>query len=115
MLFQKKEKITAVIGKGVVSEGAFTSEGSARIDGTVNGDVKVNGRLVLGREAVVNGNISAETILLAGSVNGNITVNGQADLLAGSRLIGDLTAGVLVVDKGAFFSGRCSMAEEQKA
>lgn len=115
MLFQKRDKITAMIGEETVSEGTFTSEGAARIDGTVNGDVLVTGRLVLGRKAVVNGNILAESVLIGGKVTGNVTVSGRADLLAGSRLLGDLTAQILVIDKGAFFSGQCRMEMEEKA
>ena len=114
MLFQRNEKISALIGKGVVNKGSFEADGAARIDGTVNGDVSVSGRLVLGREAVVNGNITAESILLGGKVQGNVTVRDRADLLSTARLQGDLTAGILVVDKGAFFCGQCRMEERKE-
>lgn len=114
MLFQKSEKISVLVGKGVVYDGSFEAEGAARIDGTVNGDVTVSGRLVLGREAVVKGNITADSILLGGEVQGNVSVTDRADLLSTAKLQGDLAAGVLVIDRGAFFCGQCRMIESKK-
>lgn len=113
MFFQKSEKFSALIGKGVVNEGSFEADGTARIDGTVNGDVTVTGRLILGREAVVKGNITANSILLGGEVLGNVAVTDRADLLSTAKLRGDLTAKVLVIDKGAFFCGQCKMKESK--
>lgn len=114
MFFQKSEKISTLIGKGVVNDGILVSEGSARIDGTVNGDVTITGRLILSTGAVVKGNITAESILLGGEVNGNVRVTGRADLLSTAKLQGDLTAGILVIDKGAFFCGQCKMERDSE-
>ena len=44
---------------------------------------------------------------------GNVAVTDRADLLSTAKLRGDLTAKVLVIDKGAFFCGQCKMKESK--
>jgi cytoskeletal protein CcmA (bactofilin family) len=101
----------SIISKGVNLEGKFVSPGNVRIDGTVKGDIFVTGNLTLGESSEVNGEVRAENLTLSGKITGSVSVAEKVILEAKSYLKGDLVARILVVEPGAFFDGKCSMAE----
>lgn len=107
---KKKElKISTLIGKGCVVGGDFKAVGSARIDGTVEGDISVEGTLILGAGSFVEGNITAQSVLVSGEVNGNIQAPDRTELVAGAKVLGDIETAVIVVDENAIFQGRLDM------
>ncbi|MGE5432885.1 MAG: bactofilin family protein [Syntrophomonadaceae bacterium] len=103
----------SIISKGVNIEGKFVSQGNVRIDGIVNGDIFVTGNLTLGECSEVHGEVRAENLTLSGKVTGAVSVAEKVILEARSYLKGDLVARILVVEPGAFFDGKCSMAEAE--
>ena len=58
----------------------------------------------------IKGNISAQSVIISGEVDGDITVTGKLELLSSGKIAGDIVAGSLVIDEGASFDGRCTMA-----
>ena len=49
-------------------------------------------------------------MIISGRVDGDITVQGKLELLSTGKIAGNITAGSLVIDEGAAFDGRCTMA-----
>lgn len=105
-------KITTLLGKGAELTGDFNVQGSARIDGTINGDVTIKGTLIMGAGGVINGNVSAEAIIIGGEVQGSILAPEKAELTATARVIGDISTKIIVIDENAIFQGRCDMNQE---
>lgn len=105
----------SIISKGVNLEGKFVSQGNVRIDGIVNGDIFVTGNLTLGESSEVHGEVRAENLTLSGKVTGSVTVSEKVILESRSYLKGDLVARILVVEPGAFFDGKCTMAEAESS
>lgn len=105
-------KITTLLGKGSELTGDFNVQGSARIDGTINGDVTIKGTLIMGAGGVINGNVSAETIVVGGEVQGDINAPEKAELTATAKVIGDISTKIIVIDENAIFQGRCDMNQE---
>lgn len=102
-------KISTLIGRGCELSGDFTSQGSARIDGKVDGNVTVSGSLILGAGGVVNGNITAESVLIGGEVTGNVNAPEKAELTATAKVLGDIATKIIVIDEHAVFQGKCDM------
>lgn len=101
--------ICTLIGRGTELQGDFTAKGSVRIDGKVNGNVTVEGSLILGAGALIDGEVSAEAVLIGGEVIGNINAPKKAELTTTAKVIGDITTGAIVIDEHAVFQGKCDM------
>ena len=73
---------TTIIAKGVRVEGDFSSDGNVTIEGELKGKLSTVGRLVVGKDAVIDGIVKAGSASVAGSVTGPLTVDEGLDLLA---------------------------------
>ncbi len=99
----------SILSNGLKFEGKLTSEGNVRIDGDFTGDIIINGNLTLGDKSIVKGNIKATNITISGKVDGTVEASEKMILESTSRLMGDLTARILVVSEGAIFDGKSKM------
>ena len=54
--------------------------------------------------------IAAEHVTVLGEVNGAIECSGRVEIAASGRVNGEVTAGTLVIQEGAFFEGHLKMA-----
>lgn len=102
-------KISTLIGKDCELTGDFNAQGSARIDGKIDGNVTVAGSLLLGAGGSINGNVSAESVLIGGEVIGSINAPEKAELTATAKVLGDIATKVIVIDEHAVFQGKCDM------
>lgn len=99
----------SILSNGLKFEGKLTSEGNVRIDGDFTGDIIINGNLTLGDKSIVKGNIKATNITISGKVDGIVEASEKIVLESTSKLIGDLTARILVVNEGSIFDGKSKM------
>ena len=67
---------------------------------------------MIGESAVITAQIKAASIIVAGKVSGDITATQRIEIRPSAKVIGNLTAPVLVVHEGALFEGHCSMQPE---
>lgn len=115
-MFGKKDnasiRINTMLGTGSEFAGGFTAEGSARVDGIVNGDVKITGTLILGSTGKINGNVTADSVIIGGEIVGNVMAPTKADLTATAKVLGDVTTKVIIIDENAVFQGNCFMYQE---
>ncbi len=107
---QSNSEIKTLIGEGCLFEGNLTLSDSTRVDGHVKGNVNSRGILVLGENGLVEGDISANEVVVYGKIFGNVTAK-RVDIKRGSEVNGDLNTEVLIVEEGATYNGRCSMSE----
>lgn len=90
---------------GVTVGGDLNSEISGRVDGRVNGSIAAKGKLIIGEKAVIDGNISAEQLIVFGMVHGNVEVAGKVVLHDHACVKGSVTASVLEIDETAVVRG----------
>ena len=108
----KKTEMTAVvnmIGVGTIITGDISSKGDIRIDGTLKGSVNTEGRVVLGREGMIDGDVICKDADISGTIKAKITVSQLLSLKATAKLNGDIITNKLSIEPGAAFSGSCSM------
>ena len=108
----KKTETTAavnMIGAGTIITGDIISKGDIRIDGTLNGSVNTEGRVVLGREGVIEGDVICKDADISGIIKAKITVSQLLSLKTSAKLNGDIITNKLSIEPGAAFSGSCSM------
>ncbi len=87
------KKSPTIIGAGCNLDGNITTDHTVQIHGIVNGNITAE-TLVIGRGGIVNGDIKTQTLFLHGSLNGNATVN-VANVFANAEMVGTLTYNTL--------------------
>jgi len=97
------------IVEGTSIEGQINSKSNIRIDGFLKGTVITQGRLVLGPEGKVEGDIQCNNADIEGTLNGKINVTELLTLKSSAKLQGDISTNKLAIEPGAVFSGTCSM------
>lgn len=95
-----------VLGSDVEIKGNIKFTGELTLDGKLEGEVHTDGVLNLGDSAVVNGNITAQTVVVRGKVNGNITAKEKIEIKSRAELFGDIRAAKLAIEEGVTFVGK---------
>ncbi len=98
-----------LIGVGTQIIGDIISSGDVRIDGTLNGNVKLNGRLVIGPNGKIEGNVICQNADISGEIKGTVEVVEMLALKATAKILGDMITGKLSIEPGAVFTGSCNM------
>ena len=108
---KKTEITTAVnmIGSGTVITGDIQSNGDIRVDGTLKGSVNTKGKVVLGKEGVIEGDVVCNDADISGVIKAKISVSQLLSLKSTAKLNGDIIANKLSIEPGASFTGSCSM------
>jgi cytoskeletal protein CcmA (bactofilin family) len=105
------ERITSVLGPGVIWHGAVSGSGGVRIEGAFEGEIALRGLLVVGETGRVTcDNVRANAVIVAGAVRGNITTQ-KLEIRASGRVWGDVITTAFVTDEGAFLRGQIRMEE----
>jgi len=98
-----------VIGKKTTINGEINSQGDFRIDGVVEGSIQAKGKVIVGKEGRVQGEINCSNAEIEGHVSGNLVVDNMLSLKASSSVTGEVIIGKLTVEPGAVFNAVCSM------
>ena len=110
-IMKKTETTAAVnmIGAGTIITGDIVSKGDIRIDGTLRGSINTEGRVVLGGEGMIEGDVICKDADISGAIKAKITVSQLLSLKTTAKLNGDIITNKLSIEPGAAFSGSCSM------
>ncbi len=95
-----------VLNSDVEIKGNLKFAGELTFEGKLDGEITSEGTLNLGDSAVINGNISATSVIVRGKVNGNVTAKDKIELKAKTELFGDIRSSKLVMEEGVTFVGK---------
>ena len=98
----KIESSTKIIGE-------IKSNADFRIDGFLNGSIITSGKVVIGKEGVIEGHIKCLNADIEGKFNGKIEVTEILNLKATAIIEGEVKISKLIVEAGASFNAKCSM------
>ena len=94
-------------GVSITGDVKFSSE--LVIDGEVEGNITSSGKLSIGTNATVVGDIRAGLVTIQGLVEGNVLATERCALQAGASLHGDIESPRLAMDETASLVGRASI------
>ncbi|MBT6964996.1 MAG: polymer-forming cytoskeletal protein [Flavobacteriales bacterium] len=98
-----------MIGAGTVITGDIQSKGDIRVDGTLKGSVNTSGKVVLGKDGVIEGDVVCRDADVSGTIKAKISVAQLLSLKSTAKLNGDIITNKLSIEPGASFTGSCSM------
>jgi cytoskeletal protein CcmA (bactofilin family) len=106
------ERVTSVLGPGVVWKGSLSGSGGIRIEGAFDGDINLRGLLVVGETGRVTcENLRANVVIVAGAVRGNITAE-KIEIRSTGRVWGDVVTAAFSTEEGAFLRGQIRMEDK---
>jgi len=103
-----------VLSNGVSINGSLKFEGELELDCELEGSVTSTGRLSVGKNAQIRGDVKVGSVTVQGTVDGNITATERCELRAGCTLRGDIESPRLVVDDDATFIGSARITSKAK-
>ena len=103
------------IAQGTKITGNIEAKGGFRIDGCVEGSVITPGKVVIGKEGCIKGDLQCENADIEGKFFGNIKISGTLSLRSSAFIEGDAIVGKLAVEPGATFNATCTMKGAMKA
>jgi len=108
---QTVERITSVLGAGLIWQGAITGSGGVRVEGTFEGQIALRGLLVVGETGKVTcENVRAVNVIVAGAIKGNVTAQ-KVEIRSTGRVWGDIVTTAFATEEGAFLRGQIRMED----
>ena len=98
-----------IISEGTKIKGDIIANGDIRIDGDLVGNISAQGKLVVGPNGKIEGEIDCSNIEVSGNIKGKVSAKELLTMKSTSIIEGDISAGKLSVEPGSQFTGTCSM------
>lgn len=100
------------LASGSIIKGNIVSDSDFRVDGSVEGKIECSGRVVIGPNGSLIGDIVCTNAEIMGELKGNIKVSDTLSLKSSANVVGDIKTKVLVIEPDAIFCGTCDMGEK---
>ncbi|HXO22057.1 MAG TPA: polymer-forming cytoskeletal protein [Thermoanaerobaculia bacterium] len=110
----KQSDLNGFLDSGSHMEGELRFDTSFRVDGKFSGSVISDGDLMVGEGGELEGEISVGRVFISGTIRGNVRALRRVQISPGGKVFADVDTPSLVIEDGAVFEGRCSMAREAK-
>lgn len=101
----------AILSAGVSINGSLTFGQELHVDCELEGTIDSEGKLIVGKNAQISGEIRVGSVTVLGTVEGNVIATERCELRAGCTLRGDIEAPRLVVDDDATFVGSAKITK----
>jgi cytoskeletal protein CcmA (bactofilin family) len=106
------DRVTSVIGPGVVWKGQLSGKGGVRIEGSLDGDITLQGLLVVGETGRITcDQLRANVVIVAGAVRGDIVAE-KLEIRSTGRVWGNVVTAAFSTEEGAFLRGQVTMEEQ---
>jgi cytoskeletal protein CcmA (bactofilin family) len=108
------DKGLTFLGKDTRFEGKLRFQGTMRIDGHFKGEVFAQGNLIVGEDALIEGDLKVSYASVSGEVHGNILAEQRVDLRAPSKVFGNIQSPAVVMEEGVIFEGTTKMYQAKR-
>ena len=106
------DRVTSVIGPGIVWKGRLSGSGGVRIEGALDGDINMRGLIVVGETGRVTCQLlRANVVVVAGAVRGDILAE-KLEIRSTGRVWGNVITEAFSTEEGAFLRGQVTMEDK---
>ncbi len=106
-----REGVISIIGPGMQVTGDCDTEGTLRIEGSVEGTVRAGKAVVVGKDGVVDGDITTQDAVIGGRVTGSIIAESRLELQATCVIEGQIQARRIKLEEGGKVNGMVQIGE----
>ena len=100
------------VGSNTTIKGNFECREDFVVEGTVEGNLSSEGLIVLGKDAVVKGEVSAKKVAISGVVVGTVRCSERLEIYQSAKIIGTIQVPVLKMAPGAQIDARIIMSRK---
>lgn len=100
-------KLTTLSSQSLI-KGDCSIDGDMRIDGIVEGNIQCTGKIVIGPEGRIHGNLSCTHACLHGTIIGDAYIKEELTLKANCVMQGNIYTSKLEIESQAKFNGTCN-------
>ena len=107
-------QVPNILAQGTRLTGTIESDGDVRIDGWMSGKISAKGKVVIGENGYVEGEIKCQKADISGEVKARLQVDELTALTSSAKYTGDITTQKISIEPGAVFTGSCTMEKSTK-
>jgi cytoskeletal protein CcmA (bactofilin family) len=105
----------ATIGRSLVIKGEISGTEALYIDGRVEGKITLsNNRVTIGRNGIVQADITAREVVVMGKVTGNLECSDRVDIRSDGVLNGNVSTERISIEDGAVVKGGIQVRSGQQ-
>jgi cytoskeletal protein CcmA (bactofilin family) len=105
--------INTIVGPGSFIRGELRISGFIRIDGDIDGSLETPGRVIIGENARIRGDIRSRMVTIGGVVQGDVIAPEGVTILSSGMVLGDVLTKRLQVEESVILSGKCFAVDNQ--
>jgi len=103
-----------VLGQTVVLKGELSANEDLLIEGQFEGTISLEDHcLTVGADGQVKAEVRARQVVILGAVAGNVVAREKVEIRRSGHVVGDLKAGAVAVEEGAYFKGSIDILREK--
>lgn len=102
-----------VIAQGTRIQGSIETNSDIRLDGVLEGNLTSQGKVVIGQQGSIKGDIVCNNADIQGSVEGIVKVSDTLSLKSTAAITGEIHTKILSIEPNAVFNGSCEMLRRE--
>lgn len=103
-----------VLGRTMVAQGQLAASEDLLIDGKFDGTINLDDHcLTVGKDGQVKAEVRARQVVIQGTIHGNVVAREKVEIRRTGHVVGDLVAGTVAIEEGAYFKGSIDIAREE--
>jgi cytoskeletal protein CcmA (bactofilin family) len=105
LLSSSHRKDSFLIPKEMMITGTIQTDSPGQIAGIINGDVLTKSRVIILREGIINGDVTADELLVYGKINGHVKSCNKINVQSGAVIKGNINTAEIHMEKNATIGG----------
>lgn len=105
------DKLNRIV-EGTYINGDIKADSNFRIDGKLVGSLDTLGKLVIGPNGSIEGDVKCNNADIEGEMIGNLVVDGLLNIKATAKIEGTITTNQIGMEVGCEFSGVCNYVQK---
>ena len=107
--------INTMVGHGSLISGNLKIDGFVRIDGNIDGNLETTGKIIIGDDAKIRGNVTASSVISGGIVEGDVVAPEFVQLFSSAIVRGDVISKKITAEQNSIIDGYCiSIKDDEK-
>jgi cytoskeletal protein CcmA (bactofilin family) len=105
------ESTLSIVSAGTTVSGDVECGGALKVEGRIDGSVRRARQVMLAKEGAIQGDVTAQEVVVGGVIDGNVTAADRLELQSTAVVNGDIVTKSIVVMEGARINGGVKMTE----